>query len=244
MCVLPAKSVLAALPASLAHLVVLAEAMEEEENQRSSSSRLQQQLPRQQMQQGHLSKAARKQARKARRAAPAAKVQGLQGLEVLAALGDDEADQVDDEDNMDGGAEEHQGLAAASGEGSEEYQGDGDDVAAVAAASLSHLLCDDAELSMLRLAKELCATFPNNVEQLVDLTGGPSGAAVGRYVEDEAVSAFMHACKREGVCECLLRSQLHSFGGCPKLRTGCVLHQKCQHQKCQQGIWRVSATVL
>jgi hypothetical protein len=47
----------------------------------------------------------------------------------------------------------------------------GDDSSEGAAGGYSHLVDDDAELSMLRLAKELAATFPTNVEQLVDLTG-------------------------------------------------------------------------
>jgi hypothetical protein len=48
----------------------------------------------------------------------------------------------------------------------------GDDSSEGAAGGYGHLVVvDDAELSMLRLAKELAATFPSNVEQLVDLTG-------------------------------------------------------------------------
>jgi hypothetical protein len=116
MCVLPAKSVLAALPAALAHLIVLAEAMEEEEQQGQQQQRHNGSLNgrhHQQQQQGHLSKAARKQACKARKASTAARVQGLQGLEVLAALGDDEeaAESADGEEEAIGdpdGSDEHQ----------------------------------------------------------------------------------------------------------------------------------------
>lgn len=52
-----------------------------------------------------------------------------------------------------------------------QFGADDSSEAAAAAGGYSHLGDDDAELSMLRLAKELAATFPNNVEQLVDLTG-------------------------------------------------------------------------
>lgn len=170
MCVLPAKSVLAALPASLAHLIVLAEAMEEEQTNQQQRSRQQQQhlrLQQQQQQGGHMSKAARKQARKARKAATAARVEGLQGLDILAALGDD-ADPTADDHGIGNGVGEGAGSPTGSGEGSEDFAGDED---AAAEGGFSHLLSDDAELSMLRLARELCETFPNNVEQLVDLTG-------------------------------------------------------------------------
>lgn len=124
MCVLPAKSVLAALPAALAHLIVLAEAMEEEHDQQQQQQRSNgRHLQQQQQQQGHLSKAARKQARKARKAATASRVQGLQGLEVLAALGDDEGAESADADDVDGAAAAAGGDAGSGGlEDSDEQQ--------------------------------------------------------------------------------------------------------------------------
>lgn len=170
MCVLPAKSVLAALPASLAHLIVLAETMEEDhdqQQQRRTSSRQQQQQLRLQQQGGHMSKAARKQARKARKAATAARVEGLQGLDVLAALGNE----VEPTAAEKGSSSPTAADGGNSEDGSEHFEDNSSKAAAAAVGGFSHLLSDDAELSMLRLAQELCVTFPNNVEQLVDLTG-------------------------------------------------------------------------
>lgn len=115
-----------------------------------------------------MSKAARKQARKARKAETASRVQGLQGMEVLAALGDDPGFSHSDEGlNEDDVISPSSAAGAGEWSDGEEEGGDG----SAAAGGMSHLLSDDVEMSMIRLAKELCATFPNNVEQLVDLTG-------------------------------------------------------------------------
>jgi hypothetical protein len=190
MCVLPAKSVLAALPASLAQLIVLAEAMEEEHSDQQQHSRQQQQQQRlrlQPQQGGHMSKAARKQARKAHKAATAARVEGLQGLDILAALGDDEGSTADHHGFIDGG-----GTLIGSGKGNDDFATDED--AAAAEGGFGHLLSDDAELSMLRLAKELCGTFPNNVEQLVDLTGVHMCGGGAYHQEAVAPSHTLLAC--------------------------------------------------
>jgi hypothetical protein len=201
MCVLPAKSVGDALPPVLANLIVLAENMDEDETSSSSKARSARQRQQQQQQRGQLrgSKAARKAARKQRQAAAAEKIQGLSGLDVLAALGEgdeaellgsgDEADPTaaaaagwgDDDDN------DLQTVGVDDNEGAEQQQkadawglvsstaAAADGAAATAAAEYSLLLgfelSGDAGSDQLQLAEELAATFPSNVESLVDLTG-------------------------------------------------------------------------
>lgn len=190
MCVLPAKSVADALPVTLANLIVLAESMDEEQGT-SSSSRAR--LNKQQQRSG---KAARQAARKARQAAAAEKIQGLTGLGVLAVLGEDEEQQLlgeDEEsqqqqtDDSEGEDEESQpavqsisGLtnSCQNGEKSSSRQLAGARGAvlqlngAESGQLLSFELTGSADSDMLQLARELCSTFPNNVESLVDLTGG------------------------------------------------------------------------
>jgi hypothetical protein len=157
---------------------------QQQQQQQRHSSSLQQYHQRQQQQGGHLSKAARKQARKARKAATASRVQGLQGMEVLAALGDDPGLSHSDEClNEDDAISPSSAAGAGEWSDGEEEGGEGSAAAAGGGGGLSHLLSDDAEMSMIRLAKELCATFPNNVEQLVDLTGRQSAAAVCATVQ-------------------------------------------------------------
>jgi hypothetical protein len=158
------------------------EDQQSDQQQRSGQMQQRMRLQQQQQQGGHMSKAARKQARKARKAATAARVEGLQGLDILAALGDGGDPTADDDQRLENG----NGSPTGSGESSDGLAGDED--AAAAECGFSHLLSDDAELSMLRLAKELCGTFPNNVEQLVDLTGGGGVLGGGATHHQKAVA--------------------------------------------------------
>jgi hypothetical protein len=193
MCVLPAKSVGDALPSVLANLIVLAANMDEDESSSSSKAR----AARQRQQRGQLrgSKAAREAARKQRQAAAVQKIQGLSGLDVLAALGEegeaellgsgDEADPttaaaagLDNEDDVD-----LQIAGVDDDEGAEQQQEDAwgrvssTAVAANGAAAAEYSLLlgfemsGDAGSDQLQLAGELAATFPSDVESLVDLTG-------------------------------------------------------------------------
>ncbi|KAF8063012.1 ALKBH8 [Scenedesmus sp. PABB004] len=185
MCVLPAKSVGDALPTALANLVVLAESIEEDEAAAGAAARARRAAllgPG-----GHAAarrgRAARKAARRARRDAAAARLTGLSGLDVLAALGEEEpaadlgVDSSASDDDEAGASGDGDGPGAASPRGAGAAAAasprGGGAVAAAGAAprALGFELSGDADLDLMRLAQELAATFPGDVERLVDLTG-------------------------------------------------------------------------